>query len=391
METTYRNRLKDLLEQAIALPAERRFSFLDEAIATDGTLRLALESNSARCESEKSFVDGNGEWVARSVQNDTESCVKERSSGLPRYVSHFRVIEELGGGGMGIVYKARDTRLDRLVALKLPHPHPSRSREARTRLLQEAKAASALDHPNIATIYETGSTEPEPWEPQGRPFIAMAYYAGETIETKIERGPLSIYESLNFAYQTCLGLSKAHEHGITHRDIKPANLIVTHDGVVKIVDFGLAKFANTCLTKAGTVVGTPAYMSPEQSRGDAVDSRTDVWSLGVVFYEMLTGQRAFAGEYEQAIVYNILNVSPVPVATLRRDVPPKMHAVVNKCLEKNPENRYQTAAAVQRDLLNLKLQLETKSVRPLPSEENFRTAVFMKGVELTRFGGLSFS
>lgn len=391
METTYRKRLEDLFEQAIALPADRRFSFLDEMIAEDGPLRPPFESTSAAHESRTSCVDGHGERMARSVQNATKSCVRERSSGLPRYVSHFRVIEELGGGGMGIVYKARDTRLDRLVALKLSHPHPDRSGEARTRLLQEAKAASALDHPNIATIYETGSTEPEPWEPKGRPFIAMAYYAGETIEKKIERGPLSIDESLDFAYQTSIGLSKAHEHGITHRDIKPANLIVTNEGVVKIVDFGLAKFADTCLTKAGTVVGTPAYMSPEQSRGDAVDSRTDVWSLGVVLYEMLTGQRPFAGEYEQAIIYNILNVSPVPVARLRRDVPPKMIAIVRKCLEKNPENRYQTAAAVQRDLLNLKLQLESKALPLRPSEENFRTAVFMKGVELTRFGGLSFS
>ena len=206
-------------------------------------------------------------------------------------VSHYQIEEKLGGGGMGVVYKARDLKLKRTVALKFLPPELTRDEEAKVRFMHEAQAASALDHVNVGSIHEIDEAE------DGRLFIAMAYYAGETLKKKIARGPLPVAEALDYAVQIAQGLSKAHEAGIIHRDVKPANVMVTEEGVVKIVDFGLAKVAEqTQLTKTGTTLGTVAYMSPEQARGEAVDQRTDIWALGVVLYEMLVGRRPFPGE-----------------------------------------------------------------------------------------------
>ncbi|MCI0559585.1 MAG: serine/threonine protein kinase, partial [Nitrososphaera sp.] len=206
-------------------------------------------------------------------------------------ISHYKILEKLGGGGMGVVYKAQDLKLDRFVALKFLPPHLSADEDEKKRFIHEAKAASALDHPNICAIYEIDETE------DGQMFIAMAYYEGETLKKKIERGPLPIDQTIDLAIQIAQGLAKAHKHGITHRDIKPANVMITNEGVAKIVDFGLAKLAGqTKLTKSGMTVGTVAYMSPEQARGEEVDHRTDIWALGVVLYEMITGQLPFKGE-----------------------------------------------------------------------------------------------
>ena len=214
---------------------------------------------------------------------------------LGKTISHYKILEELGAGGMGTVYKARDTKLDRFVALKfLPH-HLSQSEEQKQRFIQEAKAASAFDHPNICTIYEIDETE------GGQMFIAMANYEGKSLLDMIhtpqlkggvsEGRPLPLDKAIDYAIQIAEGLAKAHSKEIIHRDIKPANLLVTEDGVVKIVDFGLAKLAGrTMLTKEGTTMGTVAYMSPEQTQGVDVDHRTDIWALGVVLYEMLTGE-----------------------------------------------------------------------------------------------------
>jgi len=206
---------------------------------------------------------------------------------IGKTVSHYEILEKLGGGGMGVVFKARDLKLDRLVALKFLPPHlvsveAESDRLQRERFVLEAKASSALDHPNIGVLYEIGETE------EGETFIAMAYYEGETLRQKLAGGALPLDDAVSIAEQIAMGLAKAHEGGIVHRDIKPANIIVTRDGVVKIIDFGLAKLQEaTRMTRRGAVMGTPAYMSPEQARGDDVDARTDLWSLGVVLYEML--------------------------------------------------------------------------------------------------------
>jgi len=260
-------------------------------------------------------------------------------------ISHYRIIEKLGGGGMGVVYKAEDTKLKRTVALKFLPPELTRDEEAKERFIREAQAASALDHPNICTIYEINETE------DGQMFIAMAFYKGETLKNKIARGPLPVEEAVDIAIQTARGLAKAHEGEIVHRDIKPANVMVTNESVVKILDFGLAKIAaDSMLTKEGTTLGTFAYMSPEQARGETVDHRTDIWSLGAVMYELLTGQRSSRGEYEQAIVYSIMNVDPEPITNLQSNVPMELEQVVLKSLKKEPAERYQQVEEVLTEL-----------------------------------------
>lgn len=250
-------------------------------------------------------------------------------------VSHYKILERLGGGGMGVVYKAEDSTLKRTVALKFLPPDLTRDPEAKERFIHEAQAASALEHTNICSVHEIG-------EHDGQSFIVMGYYEGETLKKKIESGPLDPGEAVEIASQVAHGLARAHEAGITHRDIKPANIVVTTRGEVKILDFGLAKLTGrTLLTKSGTTIGTAAYMSPEQARGEQVDHRTDIWSLGVVFYEMLTGRRPFASDYEQAVIYSILNEEPKLVTALNNTVPTEIAKVVHKALAKNPEDRYQ--------------------------------------------------
>ncbi|GMQ82291.1 MAG: hypothetical protein BMS9Abin05_1737 [Rhodothermia bacterium] len=267
-------------------------------------------------------------------------------------ISHYKILEELGRGGMGIVYKAHDTHLDRTVALKFLPRDLTRDPVAKTRFVHEAKAASALDHSNICTVYDIGETD------DGQMYIAMTYYEGKTLRDLIEEGPLSVEAALDYALQVANGLAKAHSGGIVHRDIKPANVMVTSDGQVKIVDFGLAKVAEqTQVTQEGSTLGTAAYMSPEQARGDVVDERTDQWSLGAVMYEMLTGKRAFGGEYSQAIIYSVLNEEPQPVRKLNPDVSPDLEKLVLRTIKKNPDDRFADVAEVAKEL-KLFLDLE---------------------------------
>ena len=254
---------------------------------------------------------------------------------IGKIVSHYKIIAKLGEGGMGVVYKAEDTKLKRTVALKFLPPELTRDPEAKQRFIHEAQAASALDHPNVCTIHEINETD------DGRTYIAMACYEGETLKKRIERGPLPVEEALDIAIQIAQGLEKAHKKGIVHRDIKPANILITEDDIVKILDFGLAKLSGqTKLTKAGSTMGTVSYMSPEQTRGEGVDHRTDIWSLGVLLYEMLAGKPPFLGDYEQAIIYSILNEDPVKLSEVRDDISSEFEAIVWKSLAKDPDARY---------------------------------------------------
>jgi len=269
-------------------------------------------------------------------------------------VSHYKILELIGSGGMGILYKARDLRLDRLVVLKFLPPEYLRNAEARRRFTHEARAASAIDHPNICTVHDIDDTL------HGHVFIVMDYYEGETIKEKIARGPLEVDEAIDLALQTARGLSAAHKHGIIHRDVKPANMIVTGEGVVKIVDFGIAKLKDlTDITKDGVLPGTLAYMSPEQSRSERVDHRTDVWSLGVVFYEMLTGHRPFESEFEQALVYSIQNLDPQPPSVHRRGLSPLVDHIATTALAREADQRYGTADAMIADLERAKSGMDT--------------------------------
>jgi serine/threonine protein kinase/tetratricopeptide (TPR) repeat protein len=260
-------------------------------------------------------------------------------------VSHYKILEELGAGGMGVVYKAEDTKLKRTVALKFLPPELTRDKKAKTRFIHEAQAASALQHHNVCTIHEIDETE------DGRMFISMDCYEGETLKDRIARGPLPAEQALNITIQVVEGLAKAHEAGMVHRDIKPANIMVTNDGVVKILDFGLAKLAGqTKLTKTGTTVGTVAYMSPEQARGEEVDAHSDIFSLGAVFYEMLTGHIPFRGDHEAAVLYGIMHNDPERLAAHRSDLPEQLQQIIDKALAKNTNERYENASDLLNDL-----------------------------------------
>jgi len=300
---------------------------------------------------------------------------------IGKTISHYRILEKLGEGGMGVVYKARDTRLDRFVALKFLPPHLGQTGEEKTRFIHEAKTASALDHPNICTIYEIDETQPTAGEPgSGQMFIAMACYEGESLQERIGSGSLAIDEAVDFAIQISQGLAKAHSKDIIHRDIKPANILITEDGQVKLVDFGLAKFAGrTMITKEGTTLGTISYMSPEQTKGTNVDQRTDIFSLGVVLYEMLAGQRPFRADYDQAVMYWIMNQDPEPISEVRSAVPLQLERIVNKCLAKDPEERYLNADELIDDLRHP----EKQTSAAIPSGAEVDRAVHVKGTSTT--------
>ena len=262
-------------------------------------------------------------------------------------VSHYRIVETLGSGGMGIVYKAIDLRLDRPAAIKMLSASVANgvrepNQPHQDRFIQEARACAALDHPNIGVVYEIGDTA------TGETFIAMAYYDGQTLADVLKNGPLSVGQAISIVRQITDGLAHAHRTGIVHRDIKPSNIVITRDGVVKIIDFGIARLAEaTRITRTGTIVGTTAYMSPEQATGAAVDERTDLWSLGVVMYEMLTGQLPFAGATDVAVLRAVLDDPPRPVADYRADVPPQVQQVLDRALAKNASERFASAAELR--------------------------------------------
>ena len=268
-------------------------------------------------------------------------------------ISHYKITVKLGEGGMGVVYKAEDSKLKRPVALKFLRADVLEDEEHKERFLREAQAAAALDHPNICTVYEID-------EADGQTFLSMAYLEGETVKDKIKSRPLKLDEALDIAIQTAQGLQAAHEKGIVHRDIKSANLMATPQGQVKIMDFGLAQLAERSqLTKTTTMLGTPAYMSPEQARRERTDRRTDIWSLGVVIYEMVTGRLPFEGERQEAVVYAIGNEEPEPITALRVGVPTELDRVVSKAMAKSRDERYQHVDEMLVDLRALRKQIES--------------------------------
>jgi eukaryotic-like serine/threonine-protein kinase len=341
-----RDRLGELFERALSIAPLEREAFLQDACGGDEPLREELLSLLASHATAPEFL----ERLAGSVLPDALLAFGDpvRPGTI---LGRYRVLERLGGGGMGLVYRARDPVLDRLVALKLLPPDAASDPEARERLLSEARVASALDHPNIAVVHEIGSLDYADGDARGGGvFIVMAYYPGETLREVVVRGRLEVDEALGYAVQVADGLMAAHAAGIVHRDIKPANLIVTGSGQVRILDFGVAKLAGSALTREGTLLGTVAYMSPEQTRGRAVDHRTDLWSLGVVLYEMLTGVRPFVADSEEALVHCIRHDEPEPVRALRPEVPQRIDDVLLRCLAKDPDARYAGADRLLADL-----------------------------------------
>ncbi len=281
----------------------------------------------------------------------------------------YRIVEKLGEGGMGVVYRAVDTRLDRPVALKVLAPHLSADSAAAERFVREAQVAASAEHTNICTIYEIGRTG------NGRRFIAMPLYEGRTVRDLIDEGPLEIDVAIDITIQAARGLDAAHARGVTHRDIKPGNLIVTGDGTVKILDFGLARTVDQdTITGPGATLGTAAYMSPEQVQGDRLDGRTDIWSVGVVLHEMVSGARPFRGEYPQAVVYGILNEDPPPLTSLRSGVPIGLDAVVAKCLRKDRDSRYQHVDEIPADLRPVAATLGSEKSTSFADQTSARNA-----------------
>jgi serine/threonine protein kinase/Tfp pilus assembly protein PilF len=283
-------------------------------------------------------------------------------------LSRYKVLEKLGEGGMGVVYKAEDTRLRRIVALKLLRDDALGDEESKGRFLREAQAAAALDHSSICTVYEID-------EDKGNVFISMAFVEGDALCDKLRGGPLPLDEALDIAIQVAEGLKAAHERGVVHRDIKSGNVMITSDGRAKVMDFGLAKVGGLKeITKSRTLVGTVAYMSPEQAACEETDHRTDIWSLGVCIYEMITGHRPFEGDYDEAVIYNIINTECRPLSALRAGVPMDFERVVSRAMTKNRDERYQSAGELLDDLRSLQLGLQlgimpglSTRARPKPS------------------------
>ncbi len=284
-------------------------------------------------------------------------------------ILHYKISEKLGEGGMGVVYKAVDTDLDRTVAIKfLPH-HIAADKENIERFKTEARAAASLNHPNITTIYSIEKTE----EPSGenKVFLVMEYIDGEELKERISENKISIDDALDISIKISRGLEAAHNKGIVHRDIKSSNIMITEDGAVKIMDFGLAKLGNGGnLTRLGTTLGTISYMSPEQTTGENVDHQTDIWALGVVMYELFTGHLPFRGDYDQAVVYSILNENPRGLKTYNESIPEPVEAIIFKALAKNKEDRYASVTELLNDLELLK-EVSGKSLKEMSRQFSF--------------------
>jgi serine/threonine protein kinase len=281
----------------------------------------------------------------------------------------YRIIEEIGHGGMGVVYKAEDLKLKRCVALKFLPPHLMDEPDLKERFLIEAQAAASLSHPNICVIHEVGESE-------DRPYIAMEYVEGETLRDRVGKGPLEPGEAVGLVDQVAAGLGEAHAKGILHRDVKSANIMVTAKGRAKVMDFGLAKLrGGSSLTKSQTTLGTVAYMSPEQARGDSLDQRTDIWSLGVVLYELLAGKLPFRGDHDQTVIYSILQREPEPLTKLRPGLAPELDHVVLQALTKKAVDRYRTMEELREDLAAIAEGLKPLKAKARSSEPEKSIAV----------------
>lgn len=333
-------RIDQVFDLALRASPDDRPDLLDRVCAGDTSLRAEVEALlEAHAKADENFEDLVSPLAAAILASSDDA---ETAAG--RRIGPFRIVREIGRGGMGVVYLAEDTRLGRQVALKALPPYLGTGREARRRFVTEARAVSALDHPNVATLHEIDATD------DGQLYMVFAFYEGDTLDERIARGVLPPREAVEIAKDLAAGLAAAHERGIIHRDVKPSNVLLTRDGPVKLLDFGVAKVAGEELTGAPSPIGTVAYMSPEQAGGEPLDGRSDLWSLGVVVYEMITGARPFEGADPASTLHSILHDPPVPPRSLRDEVPESVERVIGRLLCKSPEDRYPSATALLDDL-----------------------------------------
>lgn len=332
------DRVWELFEGALDVPAADRGIWLQNA-CQDPTLLAEVEELLAAHVREAGVLDKSLSPLPTPPAAPTRH--------VPPRVDSYSILREIGRGGMGVVYLAEDLRLGRRVALKFLTSRLSADPSARKRLLREARAASRLDHPNICAVYDVGEAE------GGRPYVAMAFYEGPTVEEKLSDGPLPVPEAVEVARQTAAGLEQAHRQGVIHRDVKPSNLLVEPGGVVRILDFGVAKLVGATATDSGVRLGTPVYMAPEQILGQPVSPASDLWSLGVVLFQMLAGRRPFSGVNEMTAIYEILNEEPPRLADFV-DAPRHLQTVIDRLLMKEPDARYPGADALLRDLALLR-------------------------------------
>ncbi|MCG8469071.1 MAG: protein kinase [Gemmatimonadetes bacterium] len=335
-------RIARLLEEVLALPEGERAAFIERSVRGDAGLERELTTLLHASEGAEEFLDGLAGGLlgsdVRGALGDVFDTESRSDPWIDRTVSHYRIVERLGGGGMGVVYRANDARLGRTVALKFIAPEISRDPEARRRFRLEARTASALDHPNICTIHDVAETE------GGRLFIAMALYEGDTLRERMKRGPLDAYRATDIASQVASALEFAHAAGVIHRDVKPSNVLLTEEGAVKLLDFGLAH-SDGDESRTGGVKGTVAYMSPEQARGESADERSDIWAVGVLMYEMLLDERPFVADPPQAVIRAILHDEPGWSELSIRA--PGLCEVVRTALEKDPARRFADATALR--------------------------------------------
>ena len=320
---------QSIVDTALDLPMFERTAFIEDACGDNAKLKHEVLT-----------------LLSQSDNQTPHSAMGGTNSMIGQVVGPYKIEGIIGAGGMGMIHKAKDTRLDRHVALKCLPVHLTINNQNRERFLNEARAVSRLDHPNICTLYDVGETEDK------QLYLAMPYYDGYTLDKRIENGPIPWNDVVSIGKQICEGLHMAHRHDIVHRDIKPANIIVTEDNIVKILDFGVAKISGVNLTSTGVSLGTVAYMSPEQLEGKEVDARTDIWAMGVLLYEMLMGERPFKGDQAPAIIHAVL-YADLPKFGFPEDIPETFSQVIQKTLVRDIEQRYPSLQELIDDLISI--------------------------------------
>lgn len=349
MDDAYWQKLQTIFEGALAVEPARQAAYIAQACNGSSALQedvmglleahIDASHNWSRAPVPIGGLDFTGTGVTSPYKSGDE-------------IGHHKIIDQIGAGGMGVIYQAFDSRLQRHVALKFLPVFLHKDDASRQRFMAEARAASRLDHPNICVIHDINET------PEGHLYITMPHYEGETLAARLKRGRLSVDDALTIAIQVADGLDAAHAQEIVHRDIKPANIMLTKDGMVKILDFGIAKVTDVNLTSTGMGIGTLAYMAPEQMHGQTVDARADVWALGVTLYEMLTGQTAFSGEGTSQVVESVLSSARDPAATLANNIPPALHAILSKAMQRQRDARYPQISLMHDDFIKVRALLD---------------------------------